>query len=143
MKFLIVDDDFDSRKLLQKILHPYGYVDIAVDGEEGVEAFRAACKEGEPYDLVCLDILMPNLDGQKALREIREVEKELGKERGEEGRKQAKVIMISGLDDNREVHDAFFLGDATSYIVKPIRKQLLLDEIASLGLILTPMKHDL
>ncbi len=135
MKFLIVDDDFDSRKLLQKILHPYGYVDIAVDGEEGVEAFRAACKEGEPYDLVCLDILMPNLDGQEALREIREVEKEL---LGNDG-PYAKVIMISGLDDNREVHDAFFLGDATAYIVKPIRKQLLLDEIAKLGLALSPV----
>lgn len=135
MKFLIVDDDFDSRKLLQKILHPYGYVDIAVDGEEGVEAFRAAFKEGEPYDLVCLDILMPNMDGQKALREIREVEKELLGENGP----HAKVIMISGLDDNREVHDAFFLGDATSYIVKPIRKQLLLDEITALGLTLSPV----
>lgn len=130
MKFLIVDDDFDSRKLLQKILSPFGYCDIAVDGEEGVEAFRVAIKEGEPYDLVCLDILMPNMDGQQALREFREIEKEA--ERTESD--QVKVIMITGLDDSKEVHDAFFLGDATSYIVKPIRKQVLIDEIESLGL---------
>lgn len=130
MKFLIVDDDFDSRKLLQKILHPYGYCDIAVDGEEAVDAFRTAIKDKDGYDLVCLDILMPNLDGQKALREIREIEKEMGvaKER------ETKVLMITGLDDSQEVHDAFFLGDATSFIVKPIRKQVLLDEIRSLGL---------
>jgi len=130
MKFLIVDDDFDSRKLLQKIFHPYGYCDVAVDGEEGVEAFRAALKENDPYDLISLDILMPNMDGQQCLREIREIEKELGVQPG----KIVKVIMITGLDDSQEVHDAFFLGDATAYIVKPIRKQILLDEIRSLGL---------
>jgi len=130
MRFLIVDDDFDSRKLLQRILHNYGYCDIAVDGEEGVEAFRMAFKDNEPYDLVCLDILMPNMDGQQALREIREIEKEMQRQ------PPTKVIMITGLDDNKEVHDAFFLGDATAYIVKPIRKQVLLDEIQSLGLAL-------
>ena len=130
MKFLVVDDDFDSRKLMQKILRPYGYCDVAVDGEEGVEAFRNALKESEPYDLICLDILMPNMDGQQALREIREIEKEMDIPQG----KEVKVIMITGLDDSKEVHDAFFLGDATSYIVKPLRKQVLLDEVQSLGL---------
>lgn len=132
MKFLVIDDDFDSRRLVQKILHPYGYVDVAADGEEGVEAFRTALKEGEPYDVITLDIMMPNMDGQDALREIREVEKEMDVA----PEKAAKVIMISGLDDNKEVHDAFFLGDAISYIVKPIRKQTLLDEITSLGVTL-------
>ncbi len=130
MKFLIVDDDFDSRKLLQKILRPYGECDVAVDGEEGVEAFKAALKENDPYDLISMDILMPNMDGQQCLREIREIEKELGVAND----KVVKVVMITGLDDSQEVHDAFFLGDATSYIVKPIRKQILIEEIRSLGL---------
>lgn len=130
MKFLVVDDDFDSRRLVQKILHPFGYVDIATDGEEGVEAFRTALKDGEPYNLITLDILMPNIDGQQALREIREIEKEMDVA----PENAVKVIMISGLDDSKELHDAFFLGEATSYIVKPIRRQLLLDEIATLGI---------
>ncbi len=130
MKFLIVDDDFDSRKMIQKILKPYGDCDVAVDGEEGVEAFRAALKEGDGYDLISLDIMMPNMDGQQCLREIREIEKELSVA----PERMVKVIMITGLDDSQEVHDAFFLGDATSYIVKPLRKQILLDEIRALGL---------
>lgn len=129
MKFLVVDDDFDSRRLVQKLLHPYGYVDVATDGEEGVEAFRAALGDGEPYDVITLDILMPNADGQQALREIREIEKE----HGIAPEKVAKIIMLTGLDDSSEVHDAFFLGEATSYIVKPIRRQILLDEIEKLG----------
>ena len=130
MKFLVSDDDFDSRRLVQKILHPYGYVDVAADGEEAVAAFQAALHDNEPYDLITLDILMPNADGQQALREIREIEKE----RGIPPEKEVKIIMLTGLDDSREVHDAFFLGTATSYIVKPIRRHILLEEISRLGL---------
>jgi len=101
-----------------------------VDGEEAVEAFRSALKNGEPYDLVCLDIIMPNMDGQQALREIREVEAEMGVPEGE----RVKAVMISALDDTKELHDAFFLGEATSYLVKPIRKKTLINEIKNLGI---------
>jgi len=72
---------------------------------------------------------MPNIDGQQALREIRQIEKE----RGIPPEEQAKVIMISGLDNSEELHDAFFLGEATSYIVKPINHVVLLQEIEKLG----------
>ncbi len=133
MRVLIVDDDFDSRRLLQKIIYPYGYSDVAVDGEEAVEAFRRALGDGEPYDLICLDIMMPNMDGQQALREIRDIEKEEGVAKD----KAVKVIMVSALDDSKELHDAFFLGEATSYLVKPIRKQTLLEEMKNLGLDVT------
>jgi len=73
---------------------------------------------------------MPNVDGQQALQEIREVEKEMGVKPED----AIKVIMISGLDDSKELHDAFFLGEAASYIVKPVRKQTLLEEMKNLGL---------
>ncbi len=130
MKFLVSDDDFDSRRLVQKILYPFGYVDVATDGEEAVAAFQSALRDNDPYDLITLDIIMPNADGQQALREIREIEKE----RGISQEKAVKIVMLTGLDDSQEVHDAFFLGTATSYIIKPIRRQVLLDEIRRLGL---------
>ncbi len=130
MRFLVVDDDFQTRLQVQRFLYPYGYVDVATDGEEAVEAFRLALKEGAPYDLITLDILMPNSDGQEALREIREIEKEKNVPEAS----AVKVIMISGLDDAKEVHDAFFLGSATSYLVKPIHHKVLMDEIRSLGI---------
>lgn len=130
MRFLIVDDDFDSRRLMQKILYPYGYCDVAVDGEEAVEAFKRSLNNDEPYDLICLDIIMPNMDGQEALQEIREIETE----RGVQDENRIKTVMISALDDTKELHDAFFLGEATSYLVKPIRKKTLLNEIQNLGI---------
>lgn len=133
MRFLVVDDDFETRLLMQKLLRPYGEVDIATDGEEAVALFASALKEGEPYSLITMDILMPNVDGQQALREIREIEKEKGISESA----QAKVIMVSGLDDSEELHDAFFLGEATGYIVKPIHKDLLLQEVEKLGILIS------
>lgn len=132
MRFLVVDDDFETRRLMQKLLRPFGEVDVATDGEEAVEAFARALKECEPYDLITMDILMPNIDGQQALREIREIEKE----RGIDKESETRVIMISGLDNSEELHDAFFLGEATGFIVKPINHGALLQEIAKLGVVL-------
>jgi two-component system chemotaxis response regulator CheY len=134
MRFLVVDDDFEARLLMQKLLRPFGDVDVATDGDECVAAFSMAHKDGDPYSLVTLDILMPHMDGQQALREIREIEKELGVSPD----KRVRVIMVSGLDDAEEVHDAFFLGEATSYIVKPIHKESLLREVTKLGLPVDP-----
>ncbi len=130
MRFLVVDDDFQARSVLQRLLHPYGITEVATDGEEAVEAFRLALRQGEPYDLIMLDILMPNIDGQDALREIREIEKEM---RIPED-KAVKVIMVSGFEDAKDVRDAFFLGSAASYLVKPVHNQALFEEIAALGL---------
>ncbi len=131
MKALIVDDDFYSRNMIHEILRPTAQCDIAVNGEEAIEAFRRGLKDAEPYDLICLDLLMPELDGQQALREIRAIEKEY--DIGPEA--EAKVIVTTMLDDEKETHDAFFLGGATSYLVKPIDEEKLMSEIRRLGLL--------
>ena len=68
MKTLIVEDDFTSRLLLQEILKRYGAVHIAVNGREAVDAVRAAAESDESYDLICLDIMMPEMDGYQALK---------------------------------------------------------------------------
>ena len=94
MKILIVDDDFASRLLLQAVLSRYGECHIAVNGREAVEAFRAA-QENVGYDLICLDIMMPDVDGQTALKEIRALEEA----RGISSSAGAKIIMTTALDD--------------------------------------------
>ena len=103
MKILIVEDDFASRKILQSLLTPYGSCDIAIDGEEAMYAFTLAHKENTLYDLVCLDIMMPKMDGHQVLKEIRkfEAQKEIG---GSDG---VKVIMVTALNDPKNIMDAF------------------------------------
>jgi len=131
MKVLVVEDDFVSRKLLQKLLGHYGECDIAVNGKEAVEAFKLSLEGDSPYDLICMDIMMPGMDGQQALLEIREVEKSKGiPETG-----WVKVIMTTALDDPRNVVDALHKGGAASYIAKPIDKVKLLDEVRKMGLL--------
>ena len=129
MRVLIVDDDFYCRNMLHEIMKPYAQCDIAVNGEEAVFAFKKGLESGNAYDLVCLDLVMPEMDGQQALREIRSIEKDFKVE----GDGAAKVIVTTMLDDRKETHDAFFLGGATSYLVKPIEEDKLVKELKNLG----------
>jgi two-component system chemotaxis response regulator CheY len=131
MRVLIVDDDFYCRSFLQEILHPYAYCDIAVNGEEAIYAFKKALEEKRPYDLICMDIVMPDIDGHMALREIRAIEREMNVPPATE----TKVIMTTVLDDSEETHNAFYLGGATSYMVKPINEAAMIKEMKRLGLI--------
>ena len=76
MKTLIVEDDFTSRLILQTFLSRYGECHIAVNGKEAVEAYRSALISGQVYDLVCMDIMMPQMDGREAVRQVRALEEE-------------------------------------------------------------------
>jgi two-component system chemotaxis response regulator CheY len=131
MRILIAEDDFTARRQLKDILSPYGDCDIVVDGEEAVQAFRLAREEGEPYDLIFMDIMMPNVDGLEAVKLIRAMEKEVGIR----GSMEVKIVMVTALDDPKIVINAFYKAGATSYIVKPIQKIKLIEEIQGLGLI--------
>ena len=118
MKVLIAEDDFASRKFMLRFLSKYGECDITVDGLEAVEAFTMALEENEGYDLVCLDIMMPGLDGYQALKKIREIEKE--KLVPEE--KAVKIIMTTALNEGKNVTKAFDFG-CTAYAGKPIDQE--------------------
>lgn len=131
MKCLIVEDDFISRRILKELLSDHFDCDVAVNGEEAFLSFRLAHEGKRPYDLICMDIMMPGVDGQEALRLIRELEKEMKIPQTRE----VKVIMVSALDDPRTVISSFYGGGATSYIVKPISRQKLMGELRQLGLI--------
>ncbi len=131
MRFLVVEDETTSRHLLKSILSAHGDCDAVTDGDEAIEAFRKALDEDKPYSLICMDIMMPKMDGQTALTEIRKVEKE----KGIRGSRKVKAIMTTALEDQKNVIDAFYKGGAAAYIVKPIDKQKLLAEMKKMDLI--------
>lgn len=135
MKCLIVEDNFAARRLLKRYLSDYGDCDVAVDGNEAVEAFRQALNERDPYDLICLDIMMPNMDGREALKVIRQIEDE----HGINGLDGVKVIMTTALGDSQNVMGSFREG-CEAYIVKPVEKDKLVEEMENLGLIDTKVR---
>ena len=118
MKILLAEDDFVTRKFMTEFLSKYGECDVTVDGMEAVDAFMMALEDDEPYDLVCLDIMMPTMDGYQALMGIRNLEKE----RNITGDKQVKIIMTTALNEEKNVKMAFELG-CTVYSGKPIDKE--------------------
>lgn len=128
MRILIVEDELVSRLLLQKLLTVIGTCDIAVNGKEGIEAFTLAWKEKKPYGLICLDIMMPDMDGHEALRAIREREREMGIKGL---REEVKILMTTALTDEKNVMDAFYWG-ATEYLFKPITKKALFEKLKAL-----------
>ncbi len=117
MKILLAEDDFASRKFMDKQLSRYGECDVMVDGEEAVDAFMMALEDGEPYDLACLDVMMPVMDGYQVLKAIRDIEAQKGIPKS----KRVKVIMTTALNDERNVKMAFELG-CEAYAGKPISK---------------------
>jgi len=131
LKILIAEDDFVSRTLLQEIMTKYGSVHTANNGQETVDAFIEQTKAGKPYDLICLDIMMPVMDGQQALKEIRRIEHE----KGIASANAVKIIMTTALKDSENIMHALVIGSCDAYINKPISPEELDEILPQLGLL--------
>lgn len=130
MKCLIVEDDFVSRELLKTYLADTADCSVAAEGREGIEVFEEALDFGRPFDLICLDVMMPGMNGHEVLTEVRRIEAE----RNIGGLDGVKVIMTTALDDSGNIFNSFREG-CEAYVVKPVSKGKLLAEIEKLGLL--------
>lgn len=125
MRSLIVEDEFTSRMQIKYFLEEFGECDIAVNGIEAVEAYKMSIEANKPYDLICLDIKLPEKDGLKVLKEIREMEEEKDSTSSE---KVTKIFMTTAVGDMKNVNDAYYhLCD--EYLVKPIEKGRLVEKL--------------
>lgn len=128
MRILIAEDDFVSRQVLCRYLESYGTCDVAIDGREAVKAVEFALENSEPYDLVCLDILMPRMDGQEALRTIRQLEEEHDRPG------HAKILIATALRDAENVQRAM-LAKCDGYLMKPFSRPQVQEQLRIFGLI--------
>lgn len=123
MKSLVVDDVEVNCRTLKAVLAPYGDCDTTNDARTTAHLFQEAWEADNPYDLICLDILMPDIDGLKLLQVLRQVEEKMGV--GEDRR--ARILMVTG-SDVAEIHDKARALGCDAVIVKPIYR----DEVIQL-----------
>ena len=130
MKILVVDDNFVNRKILVKFLEGMGERDVAVNGLEALEAVKLGLEENAPYDLMLLDIMMPEMDGHETLTAVRELEmeREIFTSDG------IKIIMVTALNDAKNIMHAFREG-CEHYITKPVKRDALFDAMRKLEMI--------
>ena len=130
IRMLIVEDEFLSRKLVIHYIQQFGTYDIAVNGNEAVEAIMQSYETKQPYDVVFMDIMMPDKDGLTVLNEVREYEKK----RGVSAAEGIKVIMTTALGDAKTIMTAF-RDQCEAYITKPYTQEAFLKQLRKLNLI--------
>lgn len=130
MKILMADDEHICRKLMTEHLSNFGKCDSVENGDQVAEAVEKALESGKYYDLICLDIMMPKMDGQTALKIIRELESKYDIPEGD----GAKIIMMSALGDHDNIITAFH-EQCDAYLVKPIKFETLKAKLKELELI--------
>ena len=128
MRTLIVEDDFTNRLLLQTLLARHGECHVAVNGREAVEAFRLAQVEDRGYDLICMDITMPEMDGHQAIQAIRRLEKP-----GGSSSYPVTIIVTTASNEQDDVSMAQQEA-CNGYLLKPIDARRLKALLRKLGL---------
>ena len=128
MKVLVIEDDFVSRRVLQTMFEKCSEVDVAEDGQTALECIRRSCSNGTGYDLVTLDIMLPEVDGYEVLDELRRLEESSNIPT----KNAAKVIATSALSDGRAILKAF-RNQAEAYLIKPIGRSDLNNKLEELG----------
>ena len=120
-KILVVDDNYENRELIAEILRDVAQCDVASNGKEAIDAYNSSL-QSKPYDLILLDIEMPEINGLELLRKIRQSEEAADIPLGE----GVAIIMVTA--HKKPFLDAFYQG-CNDYIIKPIDAQKLIQKI--------------
>ncbi len=130
-RFLIVEDDALSRRILEDFFTEFADCDSAEDGVAGFTMFEKAILEGRPYQLVCTDIIMPRMDGHGLIGKIRACEQSLPIQ----DVMRTVIFAISASDTAKDMEQALLDCDGDDYIVKPFRPETLKNILRKYNLI--------
>ena len=124
-KILIVEDSETDEAILLSLLSSYGTCHTIDSADGALRLLEQSFREGKPYRIVVIDLLLKDGDGLPVLAKLREMEA------GTPSHERAKVLMVSGMSDATVVMNAKNLG-CDAFIRKPIAKEVVLSELQSL-----------
>lgn len=127
MKALIVDDLEINREMLAVFLEGRATIVFAENGEAAVARVEEALAADAYFDLICMDISMPGMDGHETMKQIRALEATRADSR-------AIVFMVTGSSSPDDMFDALVHGECDDYITKPLMLQNFLNMLSKHGL---------
>jgi CheY-like chemotaxis protein len=127
MRSLVIDDEFVALTKLSLLLEPLGQCDAATSGHQGLELFKQALLDACPYNLVTIDINMPDFNGIALLGRLRREEQQRGAGR-------AKMLIATAASTTSNVLAAM-TGECDGFLAKPIRRAVLFAKLGQIGLL--------
>lgn len=130
MKFLIADDNELHRELITDTIKDHGKCYLVRDGGVAIKFFADSLEKSEPFSAIFIKSKKGSMDGPHALRKIREIEQEKGLELSKE-----IPIIMTVTDDEEQISEAYLRGNSTTFIIKPLTKDKIVEELTLFGLI--------
>ena len=125
MKILIVDDEFTVLTKMEALFSGYGDCSVATNATQAIQLCAAALQEKAPFDLISIDIQLPETNGLDLLTAINKLE-------AQNQIQAAKKIMVTSSGTKDNLYKAFVKG-CDGFIVKPVKRDTLDQKMASLG----------
>lgn len=129
-RILIVDDSASIRESFTDILSPLATCEVATNGQEAVDLVKRTLNKGDTFDLVLMDIIMPEKDGLTAAKEIRAFESSRGSTEAD----RLTIVIVTTIKEPSRILIAQYDCGADAYITKPFTRETVLQTLRNNGL---------